>query len=145
LLAAQDRLALCEFDFATAEAGYNVALITLSRATGTMVNTQDMDDMLRSPCIAARKPNAAQSPFVGATPAANRAPQPVAAAAMLPPYPAVEQPVAQQVPYNVPQAQAVTQQAVTQQATPPWLLQRPPALEAPFPTLGMRLDQLEAR
>jgi hypothetical protein len=64
---------------------------------------------------------------------------------MLPPYPAVEQPVAQQVPYNVPQAQAVTQQAVTQQATPPWLLQRPPALEAPFPTLGMRLDQLEAR
>ncbi len=41
LLSAQDRLAQQEFDFATAECAYNVALINLNRAMGTLVNTED--------------------------------------------------------------------------------------------------------
>ena len=47
LLSAQERLAQAEFDFAAAEAGYNVALIGLCRATGTMVNAQDLDEILK--------------------------------------------------------------------------------------------------
>ena len=42
LLSAQERLAQAEFDFATAEAGYNVALIGLCCATGTMVNRRTL-------------------------------------------------------------------------------------------------------
>ena len=55
LLSAQERLAMSEFDFATAEAGYNVALIALCRATGTMLNTQDIGDVLKQPCFAQTK------------------------------------------------------------------------------------------
>src|SRR5208283_2592422 len=52
LLAAQERLAQAEFEFATAEAGYSVALISLCRATGTMVTAQNLDDILKQPCFA---------------------------------------------------------------------------------------------
>ncbi len=55
LLSAQERLAQVEFDFATAEAAYNVALIALSRATGTLVNAQDLDETLKQPCFAKLK------------------------------------------------------------------------------------------
>lgn len=40
LLAAQDRLALSEFDFANAEVGYNIALVTLNRSMGTLATAQ---------------------------------------------------------------------------------------------------------
>jgi outer membrane protein TolC len=43
LLSAQERLAQAEFEFAAAEAGYNMALISLCRATGTMVNAQNLE------------------------------------------------------------------------------------------------------
>jgi outer membrane protein TolC len=52
LLSAQERLAQSELDFATAEAGYNVALISLCRVTGTMVNAQNLDDILKQPGFA---------------------------------------------------------------------------------------------
>jgi outer membrane protein len=49
LLTAQERLAQSEFDFAAAEAGYNMAMISLCRATGTMINSQNLDDILKQP------------------------------------------------------------------------------------------------
>ncbi|MHB1036486.1 MAG: TolC family protein [Pirellulales bacterium] len=48
LLTAQERLAQAEFDFAFAEAGYNVALISLNRAMGTLVSAQDVKEVARS-------------------------------------------------------------------------------------------------
>jgi outer membrane protein TolC len=48
LLAAQERLAQAEFDFACAEAAYNVALISLNRAMGTLVSAQNVEQVVRS-------------------------------------------------------------------------------------------------
>lgn len=42
LLSAQDRLADAELGFATATVSYNVALANLQRATGTLLNTEDV-------------------------------------------------------------------------------------------------------
>jgi hypothetical protein len=42
LLAAQDRLTLQEFDFLSAEVDYNLALIALRRATGTLLQLEDV-------------------------------------------------------------------------------------------------------
>jgi outer membrane protein TolC len=50
LLTAQERLAQAEYEFASAEAAYNLALITHSRAIGTLVGTQEIDQMLKRPC-----------------------------------------------------------------------------------------------
>ena len=40
LLSAQDRLAEAEFEFATAQVSYNLALVSLERATGTLMACQ---------------------------------------------------------------------------------------------------------
>jgi outer membrane protein TolC len=46
LLNAQERLALAEYDFAAAEAGYNVALVNLGRVTGTLVKAEEIGQLL---------------------------------------------------------------------------------------------------
>jgi len=125
LLAAQERLAQCEFDFATAEAGYNLTLISLCRATGTMVNSQNLDDILKQRGFAHSKPNATQEP-------------PVAAAQSPPPAPVM----AQQPAFIVQQAPAVQQQPLWQ-PLPPW--QMPQPAEPWFPMIGTHLDQLETK
>jgi outer membrane protein TolC len=51
LLTAQERLAQAEYEFAAAEAAYNLALITHSRATGMLLGTQEINQMVgRPPC-----------------------------------------------------------------------------------------------
>ena len=118
LLAAQERLAQAEFDFATAEVGYNVALIGLCRAMGTMVNEQNLDDILKQPCFARLKKDAME--------------QAAADTAVRPRQPRPEVAMAQPSPLMVEQARAVQ----------PWQ-QQPP--QDPFATMGARLDQLEGR
>jgi outer membrane protein TolC len=44
LLSAQDRLAEAEFEFATAQVSYNLALVSLERATGTLMACQRRSD-----------------------------------------------------------------------------------------------------
>ena len=47
LLSSQDRLALAELDFVTAEVNYNLAVICLTRATGTLVDSARLDQVLK--------------------------------------------------------------------------------------------------
>ena len=97
LLSAQERLAQSEFDFAAAEAGYNVALITLGRATGTMVAAQDIDQILKQPGFCRLKKEPRQEPAVAV------APLPPAAPVIVQQRPAVvPQPMRQDVPSETP-------------------------------------------
>jgi outer membrane protein TolC len=47
LLSAQDRLAQAELEFVSAEVGYNLAVICLTRATGTLVDSARLDQVLK--------------------------------------------------------------------------------------------------
>lgn len=132
LLSAQERLAQAELEFATAEAGYNVALVALGRATGTMVNTQDLDEILKQHEFAHREPVAQPEPAVAA---AGPVSCPATAAA-----PPIRQPAAV-VLQQGPIVQPVP--AVRTLPIPPPVPQQQsgPA----FPTMGARMDQLETR
>ena len=110
LLNSQERLAQAELDFATAEAAYNVALIGLTRATGTLVDTQDIGSILASdsgvaapvsmPAIAYPQPAAIPQPSMPTAfkyampppPAAVMQPMPTPAVMQPAPTPAVPQP-----------------------------------------------------
>ena len=111
LLAAQERQAQAEFDFATAEAGYNVALISLCRATGTLVSAKNSEDVLKQPCFSQLTKATGQEPSALATAPANRSPAVVATApprrpapvfVQQPQYPVQEAPAAQPVLQPLP-------------------------------------------
>ncbi|MGO9111656.1 MAG: TolC family protein [Thermoguttaceae bacterium] len=140
LLAAQERLAQAEFDFATAEAGYNVALISLCRATGTMVDAQNLDDILKQPCFAQLKKGARQRPAVAAILPVNHPPE--ANAATPSHQPQAPAAMAQPSPFMV-QIPATQPQPTLQPA--PWQGQPSQPSESVSATIGMRVDQTEVR
>ncbi len=139
LLAAQERLAQAEFDFATAEANYNMALISLRHATGTMVNSRNLDEILQQPCFAQVKQAVQSKP--AATAPVNRSPAGDTAGQMRPPVSVM----AQQPPSMVQQTSAAQTQPLVRLLPSPWQDQPEQPSEPPIPLLGMRVDQVETR
>ncbi len=115
-----------------------MALIGLCRATGTMVNAQNLDDILKQPCFTQLKKNTRQEPDAAAATPLNGSPAVNTAPPSRQPAPCMGQPspcLVQQPPAARPMPQS----------WPPCQPQPPQPLETPFPTMGMHLDQLEAR
>ncbi len=76
LLSAQERLAQAEYDYVVAESSYNVALISLGRATGTLMKAEDICHALQQERPSNPCPSAPATTGVAPPPPAEIAPDP---------------------------------------------------------------------
>lgn len=153
LLGAQERLAQAEFDFAAAEAAYNIALANLNAVTGTLLKAEGVQihettidgvpalDLRSNPPIV--EPQVAAAPQEAGTPPLTASPVPVVPA--VPPIPVmVPEPVATPSRVNlvIPQRPALPLPAVdaAAQLLPPTF--GPPATSpiTPLPTVAEQPD-----